>query len=324
MWVDDSAWTLLTASFIILVAASCQLIGWWGAWWTSMMLGCFFSAILVQMYNYYADNLGESVQINTQVYSLLAVLVGTVLLSKLIGAITSVVAGGLQLGLVILLLAWGYNQVSGWTESQLGWDMSLWAYVLIVLFLGLLLFLALRHVAGWRWFSRIFNVVLVTFIVTQAARVIAERDPYHSFGTTQIEVLDFDTVFFAEWAGVTAVYCLLYYLAYKHLPWHHERHVDMKDKVYKEHLKAEQEAKQAIRKAKKEEKARVKKLKEMAKAESEKDSVGQYLLDTYTKAGGDETTTPRREGQGDGEGEEGGAGATSGEEGSTLLYPEMV
>ncbi len=314
MWVDDSAWTLLTASFLILVVACFQLIGWWGAWWTPTMVGCFFAAILVQMYNYYANNLSGSVQISTELFSLLAVLVGTVLLSKLSGALSSVAVGGLQLGLVILILAWGYGQVSSWTADHWGWGMSMWAYVLIVLFVALLVSLALRRLAGWRWFSRIFNLLLVTFIATQAARVIAERDPYSGFGTTEIEVLDFDTTWFVEWVLMTLAYVFLYYQSYKHVPWHHERHIDAKDAVYKEFLKAENAIKQATKKEKRDNKAKMKALKERAKAlelEPQHDTADEYLLSPSSSP---LTTTAVRE-----EGVEGGVGG-----GSTLLYPEIA
>jgi hypothetical protein len=112
----------------------------------------------------------------------------------------------------------------------------------VLMGVGFLVAIATMRVTDWLWWGRIFNAVMITFICTEAAVVIVERDPSTGFGTTEIEVLTFDNWFLLYWATVAIVYVSLYYLSYRHLPWHADRQQDEKEVLWKQHQKTKKHA----------------------------------------------------------------------------------
>lgn len=242
MYVDDGALALLVSSFLVLVAAVFQLIGCWARWWTPIMIGVFLAAIVVQWWNYSAGGaFGSSVAVSDQAWTVITVVLMGGVLGKLIGTFTAAIIGAVDLAAVVVALAWGFGQFHTWTEDTMGWDVSLFIYVILLIVMGFGLYLLTGRLFSWRWLHRTFNFLLVTFICTQAARVIDERDPWSGFGTTEIQVFDIDTAWIVEWMLMTVAWIILYYLSYKYLPWHSDRHQDAKDKLYSDHLKHEKE-----------------------------------------------------------------------------------
>lgn len=249
--MDDSACVLLECAFAIIVVAALQLIGWFGKWWSRVVTALFLAAIIVEYWASIAGVLGPSVQITTRVWSAIVVFLVAGILATLLSSIEAWAIGALALLGVVGGLAYGYGAVEQWSINTFDWDMPLEFYVVLLVFIGTLLLLLVWRIGSWRWLGRLFNFILITFILTEAIFVINERDPYSGFNVTVIAVFEFEDAFLFSWLFLGVLYVIVYYVSYRHIPWNSDAQIDTKDRIYSNYVKAEKQRKKAQKKEKK-------------------------------------------------------------------------